>query len=339
MRTLLSNDGAGVLLVMVLVLGVTLGLAMPADSEMPYPWNRIGEVAGWSYVMAWSLSFYPQFVFNWRRKSVVGFSLDLALLNPAGFLCLLAYYGSFTFSPSIRRAYRDQHGTDSSVRINDVFFAGHASCIALATLAQCAVYERGAQRVHEHTRLAFAIMVPLTVTYAAATWLLPADISVISFLYYLSMIKIAVTLAKYVPQVLLNRERRSTSGFSIAQVLCDFTGGSLSLFQLCLEATVMRDISLITGDPVKFGLGFVSLFYDILLMIQHYIIYAQPRSAGKAHAPLRCKAASDAEHGEAASNGFSEDHEAPLLEAAALQPASSRVIAHTADRSAANAAV
>ncbi len=37
------------------------------------------------------------------------------------------------------------------------------------------------------------------------------------FLYYLSMIKIAVTLAKYVPQVLLNRRRRSTSGFSIAQ--------------------------------------------------------------------------------------------------------------------------
>ena len=56
--------------------------------------------------MAWSLSFYPQFIFNWRRKSVVGFSLDLALLNPAGFLCLLAYYGSFVFSPSIRQAYR-----------------------------------------------------------------------------------------------------------------------------------------------------------------------------------------------------------------------------------------
>lgn len=56
--------------------------------------------------MAWSLSFYPQFIFNWRRKSVIGFSLDLALLNPAGFLCLLAYYGSFVFSPSIRQAYR-----------------------------------------------------------------------------------------------------------------------------------------------------------------------------------------------------------------------------------------
>ena len=61
--------------------------------------------------MAWSLSFYPQFIFNWRRKSVVGFSLDLALLNPAGFLCLLAYYGSFVFSPSIRQAYRCARGS------------------------------------------------------------------------------------------------------------------------------------------------------------------------------------------------------------------------------------
>lgn len=75
---------------------------------------------------------------------------------------------------------RATHGTDSSVRINDVFFAGHASCIALATLAQCAVYERGSQRVHEHTRLAFAIMVPLTLTFGAAVWLFPHDISVIS---------------------------------------------------------------------------------------------------------------------------------------------------------------
>jgi hypothetical protein len=179
---------------------------------------------------------------------------------------------------------REQHGTDSSVRINDVFFAGHAFCLSALTLCQCVLFERGTQRVHEHTRLAFAIMLPLTVTYAAAAWLFPADISVIScappasgaacahpwssthacsglrrlrpplqlcplleppldppvenppgdvtlkvataqpgalarrFLYYLSMIKIAVTLAKYVPQVLLNRERRSTSGFSIAQV-------------------------------------------------------------------------------------------------------------------------
>ena len=75
---------------------------------------------------------------------------------------------------------REQHGTDSSVRINDVFFAGHAFCLSALTLCQCVLFERGTQRVHEHTRLAFAIVLPLTVTYAAAAWLFPADISVIS---------------------------------------------------------------------------------------------------------------------------------------------------------------
>ena len=38
------------------------------------------------------------------------------------------------------------------------------------------------------------------------------------FLYYMSYIKVAVAMAMYLPQVLLNHERRSTAGFSIEQV-------------------------------------------------------------------------------------------------------------------------
>ncbi len=59
------------------------------------------------------------------------------------------------------------------MRLNDVFFAGHASCITLLTLAQCAVYDRGSQRVHARTRTAFMVMAPVTVVYAAAVWLIP----------------------------------------------------------------------------------------------------------------------------------------------------------------------
>jgi hypothetical protein len=55
------------------------------------------------------------------------------------------------------------------------------------------------------------------------------------------------------------------------------------------QALVMRDLSLITGDPVKFGLGFVSLFYDVVLMTQHYIIYAPARSAGRAPAHQKAR--------------------------------------------------
>ena len=34
------------------------------------------------------------------------------------------------------------------------------------------------------------------------------------------------------------------------------------------QAVVMRDVSLITGDPVKAFLGLVSLCYDLLLMVR-----------------------------------------------------------------------
>ena len=62
-----------------------------------------------------------------------------------------------------------------------------------------------------------------------------------------------------------------------------------TLYPCAAQALVMRDLSLITGDPVKFGLGFVSLFYDVLLMTQHYIIYAPARGAGRAPAHQKAR--------------------------------------------------
>jgi cystinosin len=66
-------------------------------------------------------------------------------------------------------------------------------------------------------------------------------------------------------------------------VQLDFTGGMLSVLQLCLDAVLQKDWSSVTGDPVKFGLGFASMFFDIIFVVQHYILY--PR-----HGPPRDKA-------------------------------------------------
>lgn len=54
-RALLAHDCAGVLLAFVLVLGLTLGLMMPADSDMPFPWNRVGEVSTQGPTPSWRL--------------------------------------------------------------------------------------------------------------------------------------------------------------------------------------------------------------------------------------------------------------------------------------------
>jgi hypothetical protein len=36
------------------------------------------------------------------------------------------------------------------------------------------------------------------------------------------------------------------------------------------------DWSGITGDPVKFGLGLVSIGYDTIFLLQHFVWYPQP---------------------------------------------------------------
>lgn len=47
----------------------------------------LSYLIGWVYFLAWSASFYPQAILNWRRKSVQGLSMDFIHLNVLGFLC------------------------------------------------------------------------------------------------------------------------------------------------------------------------------------------------------------------------------------------------------------
>jgi cystinosin len=99
----------------------------------------------------------------------------------------------------------------------------------------------------------------------------------IDFLYMLSSIKLAITIIKYIPQVILNYERKSTIGWNVYNVLLDFAGGLLSLVQLVMDAVAMDNFSAITGNFVKFGLGFVSILFDIIFIIQHYVLYPNAR--------------------------------------------------------------
>ena len=61
-----------------------------------------------------------------------------------------------------------------------------------------------------------------------------AVISWLDFLYYCSYVKLGITLIKYIPQAYMNFRRKSTSGWSIGNVILDFTGGSLSILQMFL---------------------------------------------------------------------------------------------------------
>jgi cystinosin len=100
-------------------------------------------------------------------------------------------------------------------------------------------------------------------------------------MYTVSYIKLVVTVVKYIPQAWVNYKRKSTVGWSIDQILLDITGGVLSISQLVIDSSLQDDWSGLTGNPVKLGLGNVSIFFDIIFITQHYFLYRGARLAKK----------------------------------------------------------
>ncbi|XP_064438387.1 cystinosin isoform X2 [Mirounga angustirostris] len=192
----------------------------------------INQVIGWIYFVAWSISFYPQVITNWRRKSVIGLSFDFVALNLTGFVAYSVFNIGLLWVPYIKRGNQ------------------HVSWPAVSFLVLSWVF------------------VLITVVLAAV-----GVIPWLRFLFCFSYIKLAVTLVKYFPQAYMNFYYKSTEGWSIGNVLLDFTGGSFSLLQMFLQSYNNEQWTLIFGDPTKFGLGLFSIFFDIVFFIQHFCLY------------------------------------------------------------------
>lgn len=123
-----------------------------------------------------------------------------------------------------------------------------------------------------------AVVVSVT-TAASNTKLSQNDFeawSWIDTIYIFGWIKLLATFVKYIPQAWFNYKRKSTQGWSIGQILFDFAGGILSLAQLFIDASFQADWSGITGNPAKFGLSNISLFFDVVFITQHYVLYRKP---------------------------------------------------------------
>jgi cystinosin len=208
-------------------------------------------------------------------------SHDYQLYNLIGFFCYSVFNCAFFFNKSIQEEYQKaNNGHSNQVQVNDVFFALHALLLTVVIVAQIFLYDRdtkgSAGRITMFASVLTGGTFGLIVLYAILilagiqsgelfTWL--------NWLYTLSYVKLGVTLIKYIPQVYLNWLRGTTDGFNMHNVLLDFTGGSLSVAQLLLDSGITSDWTAVTGDLAKFMLGFVSVVFDIVFMLQHYCCF------------------------------------------------------------------
>lgn len=239
----------------------------------------LNVVIGWVYFVAWSFSFYPQVRYNYLRKSVVGLNFDFLAYNLTGFFGYLVYNAAMFWSSFVKRQYKELHGADSTepVQLNDVIFTVHAVILTLITISQTFVYSTGGQRISLPCKVlltgAWSYIILAGVAASLASHGPLSQLRWLNYLSGLGYIKIGVTLVKYIPQALMNFRRQSTEGWSIGNVLLDFTGGFFSFLQMFLQYWNNDDPSIFVGDPTKLGLSVFSMLFDVMFMFQHYVLY------------------------------------------------------------------
>lgn len=262
-----------------IVFGIILGISIPGNPSLSVNYRTISGILGWVYFFSWTFSFYPQVYLNYVRKSSVGLASDKILYDVLGFSCLSVYSIAFYWIPSVRQLYADRNdGHEPKVEINDVCFALHALFLTFVQIAQMAYYDGKRQLPSRFAVFWVCLVVTIVLIYLVIAVVRHDNTSVFNILdwfYFVSFVKMGVTLVKYIPQVILNYRRKSTVGWNITGCIMDITGAILSLLQLLLDCNDTHDWGGVTGDLVKLGLGAVSMLFDIIFITQHYYLYPQ----------------------------------------------------------------
>eukprot|EP00298_Acanthocystis_sp_HF-20_P022541 c30527_g1_i1.p1 GENE.c30527_g1_i1~~c30527_g1_i1.p1 ORF type:complete len:318 (+),score=90.12 c30527_g1_i1:29-982(+) len=241
-----------------------------SDQDYSTELEIFSSVVGWTYFAAWSISFYPQVIVNFKLKSVEGLSFDFVFLNLLGFTCYTIYNIVL---------YCDT----CSIEINDIAFSVHAFVLCLVTAVQALSYKRGNNPGLHSWCIVVLILLVLSIIINVILSFVDVDLpshdvgkDVGNFqwtLFWMGYVKVFISLIKYIPQVILNFQRKSTFGFSIYNILLDLIGGILSFSQQLIDSEKNNSWDSLTGNPVKLALGLQSIFFDLIFIFQHYCLY------------------------------------------------------------------
>ncbi|AOW02918.1 PQ loop repeat-domain-containing protein [Yarrowia lipolytica] len=247
----------------------------------------VSSVLGWTYFALWSFSFYPPILLNIKLKSVEGISLDFLYLNTLGYICYTISTVLLYYNHTIREQYAARHSDPSGVkhyplvRLNDVWFGIHGCFLTLLTLSQVYFWGFSRSPLQRLSKWGLSLLIfgiGISLGTALLVYLFGnSDPSIglqwLDVTYVTGSVKVLMSTSKYFPQLLWNFRRKSTKGWSIVSILCDFGGGILSLAQLILDGYINHDYEGIFKNVPKLLLSLITLIFDIMFMLQHYVWY------------------------------------------------------------------
>ncbi|KAL6139504.1 hypothetical protein ACLB2K_057808 [Fragaria x ananassa] len=240
-------------------------------------WNSVPleityQVLGWLAFISWSISFYPQVILNYRRKSVIGLNFDFVVLNLTKHSSYLIYNATLYFSSAVQKQYLEKYGLGEMIPVaaNDVAFSIHAVLLTAVTLFQLVIYERGTQKV---SRISIGIVGAVWLGAAICFFVALPTHSWLWLISIFNSIQVFMTAIKYIPQAIFNFTRKSTIGFSIGNILLDFSGGVANYAQMAVQSIDQDSWVNFYGNIGKTLLSLISVFFDLLFMGQHFVLY------------------------------------------------------------------
>ncbi|EJS44483.1 ers1p [Saccharomyces arboricola H-6] len=245
------------------------------------------DLLGLVYVSSWSISMYPPIITNWRHKSTSAISVDFVMLNTAGYsylvisIFLQLYFWQLTDDGSeLARPKLTQF---------DFWYCLHGCIMNVVLLTQVvagARIWRFPVKGHRKMKLwylrillaSLAIFATLSVQFMYANCRYGWDNSrTLVYCNNLFLLKISMSLIKYIPQVTHNWARKSMECFPIQGVFLDITGGIASLLQLIWQLSSDKGFSLevFVTNFGKIGLSMVTLIFNFIFIMQWLVYRAQ----------------------------------------------------------------
>lgn len=86
--------------------------------------------------------------------------------------------------------------------------------------------------------------------------------------------KLLISFVKYLPAIYWNYKRKSTKGWPALKTILDLIGGIFSLISGAISTENGLNI-------VKLALAILTLVYDIIILIQAFILYPNPTNDAK----------------------------------------------------------
>ncbi|XP_072019471.1 cystinosin homolog isoform X1 [Amphiura filiformis] len=242
--------------------------------------HMLGLLTGvfrWFYEFCFVIHLLPQFYLNYQRKSVVGLSFDYLLLSLITFFTFATFnIGSYA-STDVREADLNSDpqapGVDL-INLADVLNSVTNLVVICAICAQCYRYEKGDQHVSIIAKVLLVI-----IKFAIALFfiiMLASQFKAISFVTFIDImgyLKLLLSFSKYIPQVHMNYERKSTEGWSIAVVILDLLCGALTVSGMFIVAFNYGHWISFIHSPTRLGIALFSIIFSTIFIIQHYVIY------------------------------------------------------------------